>query len=450
MIITDNIRYFYDNYKKRLLLILLSFSMYFFYTIYYIGEYKGFYFDADDYWRISYLFYENGTFKPHNYGIPLRGYTFPMILSFLRLLNELSISIKDDQILNILFSSLYTSLLSSYFLPSLIEKLFETKIDIKKILSFNIIFLIFWGKYLLFPLTDVIVCLFVVISLFFSLSNRLIFVLLSGVSAGIFFNIRPVYMFSLLLFLGYIYVYHRKKIKSILIGFIIILIPQTAYNYYGMNIMSPLVQTNTSLYKDGLYMFQLTHGLRYQRYETNIDTISYPSYGVFFKSPYYNDFKDTEINSIKDYIQVAMSKPIPFIVSNTLHIFNGMDLWYNTPYLNDVKDRFQILSILNYTIIFLFCIISYHILKKHRSAFSIHHGLLLCIWLSPVVLAVPTCIEPRFFIGFHILMYTVICYYPILEVMKPMFRKPWFYVSYMIFITGCYITSSYCFSFLNQ
>lgn len=211
-------------------------------------------FDSYGYWRLGAAFIKDGHFSIFNYTKGLRGIWFPLILAFIKFVNDL---FNPDTIFSIrLFSALYISAFIAFIAPALIQRIYpESRISFTKLLFFGSLIFIFWRNYFHYSLSDFPSFVLLSSGLFFLFSRKPFYILLSGMLEGIAFNIRPIYLIALfpMLILAYRQApvsrwnQNIRKVTGILyflVGLFIISVPQMLVNYRNFNTLSPMLQTH--------------------------------------------------------------------------------------------------------------------------------------------------------------------------------------------------------------
>lgn len=453
--------------------LIIYFSSIFILTLYgnlrNVGE---FFYDAGRYWYLSSFFRDiNGKFSLLYYTEELRGYLFPLILFTYR---ELFGSYLETYSLLIpLFNAVIISSLVLILLPELVKDLFGIKLSWVRRLALLGIFFFIWRGYVLYPLSDIpafflvliYTCLLVkVLNTRKTKITLLIKVFLIGLMLSAVYFIRPVYLINVPIVFGSIGIFvlrliYRDK-KKLFYGFLMVvcllagaIIPALPQYYINSNNFDK----KTFLVSSGLYSNQLVWGLKMQKYETNVNTDVYTYKQVIFEDPQYNliykenydlyseKFTDGDIKFV--LMHMIRNYPLDMVTIYTRHFFNGLDIRYPTVYLFNVFQISLSIMLLNYTLIFLFIF-----LKKPLNCFKVNLSKLATIVLFtfPVLLALPGAVEPRFFLPFHLLIYTiVVTVFPcrrigkedIIKYTKSIYTYKWI-IAYMTFVIFCLTLSA--------
>lgn len=420
-----------------------------------------FYYDAEQYWRFGSSFVKDGNFSIFNYTEGLRGVWFPMILFSLQYINHY---LQLDPILIVrIFSALYISSFIAFLVPKLISRIYpEIKISFFNILFFGVLVFIFWRNYFNYPLSDFPAIILLIWGVFFLFSRKLIVLFFSGILFGMAINIRPIFLISLLPVIVFLFLDTDKQtfVKSlfkpllkfgyILIGILIISIPQILVNKNAFNTISPLVQTKNSIYGKDLYLQQLILSFSYEKYETNIGLV-YPKPPVFFCDRLGSSIAQKEqANTLKNYggfLKIYAKYPVEMSCIYFKHIFNGLDIKDNTVYLSEVNRRNYFFSLLNYSVLFFF-LLSLFIYRKYlfNSKRKIFFPIILII---SAVLAIPTAIETRFMLPIFLFAYIVVSFlveYKVVYNSLSRLKKSCILILYMAFLIISFVLSNTTYS----
>jgi hypothetical protein len=444
--------YFYLFFGNFLFLViyLLYFSPY---TIFYCDSYN--YFN-----QLGRSFKVNGSFNLLNFHDQIRGLIFPL---FNYLILEFSDFILVDPVKSYkFFSALYFSILSNILIPVFVERFFKVKPKLWQILLLNILIFIFWRGYASFPLTDFLSIFLLLTSIYFWASSHKSFSLFSGLVFAFAINLRPIYLIVLFPFAIWVLMDLLKKTSSykgalikitwLICGFFIGASPQIYLNYYQHQKYSPLVQTSIGVQQSSLYLQQLKWGMITQKYETNVGK-GYPSISVIYWESEGSDlYKNEHAEGIENYIQyLGLCVRHPFIFSAIFarHVFNGMDIIYPTPYTLDVYHRSFVLSLLNYSVIFLFIVILFR--TYPCTSLSKSQWLIISMVIVPSLFTIPTAMEVRFFLPVYLLIYSVVLFTSHKIIFLDL-RKNNIYgltVLYLVFIFICFTCSAVTYSHIE-
>ena len=395
----------YTEYKFNFKIFFVSTVFLFIFLL--IRKTDIFYFDAYEYWELSKNFHETATII--NYPLNIRGYLLPLIFSIFSQLNK---NIHSN-ILFYLFQAILSSTIFLFFIPYFVKTFFNTlKLNLFFVFNTYIIFLFFWWRYLLSPLSDIPALLFFFSSIFF-IKKSSKYLLLSGFFIYAAINIRPSYIFCLPLIIIYIFYIKRnnleiKNIFSFILGFIILAIPELLINIFLKKTFSILPSSNFAYEGVSLGIWQLKVGIYTLRYETFVNIMLRNCYGVFQKNPLIQDPDSIIINSISEYFIYIFSNLKKFILSVISHCFSIVTPLSNSPYISDPMD----LKIFPYVSALIWSISLSGIwnLKSHIKALRIVQIFGIILLTSPSYLSLFVGIESRFSITFHIAAYLLFAY----------------------------------------
>lgn len=437
----------------------------------------GFYHDSAHYWDLRRLFdrQEKTDFSLLNYDEPLRSYFLPLLYYSISRV-AIYLGIQDEKALAFIQAMVYSGMLT-ILIPRAIHVLFQRVVNFWQIILFSLLVIAFWQGYFYYPLSDFWALFFFFAGLYiflwyFSASWVLPIV---GACWGATFLIRPSYFPGIILLLFWVnFFYHKQlrlsvsqivfKFSMIVLGITITCIPQLLINLVHFDILSPLPQTQL-FYGGNLFLKQLSWGIEIQRYETFVGPQSgYPSPAVFFVDRHGASILtrsglgpfpvDTSVSflTLPEYVSLVLRYPLDFFVLYCRHLLNGLDVVYNTPYVYNLYQNTVYIRLINYSIWFLVLLIINKDLKA-SDLFS-YQFLLLLIFVTPALMAIPTAVEVRFMLPFYFIAYSVVAFYviplfaslPYKEQIKLILRyAPW----YIAFVCICLILSSNTFSNLK-
>lgn len=422
---------------------------------------RGLYWDAADYFNLGRSFYQNG-FSFLHYADPLRGYFLPFCMFGVQALAYL-LHVNEIVFFRLIFGLLVAGFLSS-LVPAYVEALSSRRIGFLPRLLFTGVVIYFWHGYFLYPLSDFPALMLLVVSLYLlwlameappSFAKSLPRLVLAGVALSAAWSTRPAYEITLVP----VTLYWAYRLSSLRPGFGrsvvwlalftsgvgLGLLPQMCINLAHTNTLNPFPRSDCGEGRN-LFAMQLRLGVEVQRYETSVGT-DWPTPQVVFwdpqgiklrgKPPLPGDL------SFKTYGMTVLRHPGTFLSIYFRHFFNGMDITYNTPYLESVLPRRSLFRLLNYSAQFVFLVLTF----LHWRTVVRQFGVLthLATLLAPVVLAIPVAVETRFFLPLHLMMYAVLCF-----LWAPSFRvmqiRPWLYV--LIPLYGLYLLTCLALSYL--
>ena len=432
-----------------------------------------FYFDSGNYWGLSDNFIKQGVFFLVNFDNVLRGYLFPLIIFAVKRSASL-VGISDYIGYEVIMSLVYAIFLA-VGVPGLIQLLFHKKVGILQSIAFSIPVLYFWQGTLFYPLTDLLAFIFLVLGSYIILKFKKYVwsVMFSGVFWGGAALVRPVYQITLLPLLFWTIYYYHKEINygartillrsiAILVGLLIVFTPQILINIAHFSTFSPFVVAQEG--GTNLFTKQLGLGIVIQKYETNVGPY-YPSASVLFldrqgdsvliKSGY-KAAPYTENGSIYSEKPITLGKylilvykyPLDFLSIYSRHLFNGLDVVYNSLYVNDVYDSAIPMRLANYSLWFL-VVIYLPILYQKLNARSMltSRFFIPLIFASPSLVSIPTAIEVRFMLPIQLMAYALVAFWILPDFIETSSVEKKSVVlrhifGYILFVTLCFLLSS--------
>jgi hypothetical protein len=199
-------------------------------------------------------------------------------------------------------------------------------------------------------------------------------------------------------------------VGCVLAGALAIGLPQTLVNYDNYASWNPIAADSRKI-----SLLQLTQGMRNQKYETFVGSKKdFPRAPAFFRDPATADVladeEVTEITGYGQYAGIVLRHPTEMAASWTRHVFNGLDVRYPTPYIQDFDDRSTVRSLFLYTVLFLG--LAHLLIPDARRALGRVHWAGIAVLVSPCLSAIPGAVEPRFFLPLHLLIYMLACFGP--------------------------------------
>ena len=409
-----------------LLATLLLWAIYCFYA--YTNNYKEFYWDSYTYWKIAQDYWSQGKFNFLLFNHSLRGYLFPLLISPLVLMTERYAVLPID-----LYRAIGAGMAAVTFgavVPGLWQAVQwnapQAPVTLARRLLLGALGFIFWRGYFHFPLTDFPALLMLGGGVWALLRGRSVGAgLLAGVLVAAGANFRPVYAAALPL-AGLLCLWPRPATPSeapqlavewlhrlaFVAGLALVMWPQSVLNRVHFGVNSPFVLT-TPPNVPSLYLLQLQWGLQYKKYETNVGS-DYASPQMYFVDPRGQELWEragiSEFKSYDQYGQLFLANPLNIVRIWASHLFNGLDIQYPTPYIQQVYVPSWGMAWLNYTLIFS----SLWVLVVRRSSWFIKTNLRLAVvllaLLGPCAATLPVAMECRFLLPVHLLLYAVFAF----------------------------------------
>lgn len=428
----------------------------------FLSGYDTFYYDGSFYWQLAHSFESNGHFSLLSYsGASYHGYSVPLLYHFVQVVASAA-GIGSVTIVK-LFGALLAATIGVIVVPRLARQLFpKADIGISRVLTLNALIFLFWRDYFNFPLSDFPAFLVVAVGLLAFLRARLWGYLVAGLAFGLAANMRPAYQPALLVALAVTallpwrsWSWRRQGLATglMVVGAFVALLPQIAINHHQFGTWSPSLRGGKVI-----AMQQLSDSMIAQKYETYVGpTSAYPQPEVFYTDPATTHVLQQEhlstttivlgqysaITSYGQYIRIVFHHPVEMAASYVRHIFNGVDVRYPTPYVRNLDDTSVLLSLLQYTLMFVALVRLF--LPGARKALGRVRWLGVAILISTCLTALATQAESRFFIPLQILIYMLVCFGPATQASLlggSLSRRVGLAVSYIVFVLACLTLSS--------
>ena len=393
----------FTEYKFNLKLFFVSTTFFLIFILF--KKTDIFYCDAYIYWELSKSFHSSLSIS--NYPLNIRGYLLPFIFSIFSLAqNKL-----NSNVFFYFFQASLVSIIFLYIVPNFLKYIFnKLKINLLFILSTYLIFLIFWWRYLLFPLSDIpgLLCFYLSI-IFVRKSSAYLF--LSGIFLYSAINIRPSFLICLPIFIFYIIYIKNVSIKNMLfliLGFIILSIPELIINISQKKSYSIFPNSNFGFGGSSLGIWQLKVGIFILRYETFVNNLIRTCNGVYQKNPFVKQPNYVFISSISDYFIYIFTNYKVFIISVFSHCVSMVTPLSNSPYILEPLDLkiFPYLS----SIVWSISLSGFWKLRSLVKKISLEKIICLILLISPSILGLFIGIETRFSISLYIIIYLLFVY----------------------------------------
>lgn len=418
-----------------------------------------FYYDSGQYWEFSRYFVKDGAFSLLSFDNPLRGYLFPFLLFSIRKM-AFWIGVADYVFYEVVMSLVYTTFLV-IIIPLLVQKLITIKVNFLQIVGFSLLTIFFWKGSFFYPLSDLFAFISMIMGVFLivKFKGRWWQLLFAGLFWGGAALIRPIYAVTLpFLVLWSLYFYKREdplvrwqstagRLIALIVGLTTVLAPQFAINKINFGVSTPFVLTKV----DGpsLFVQQLNWGIKIQKYETNIGK-TYPSASVYFFDKQGENIllkSESQPVTLRDYIILVVNYPLDFLTMYARHLFNGLDVVYNSTYVENVYENGLVIRLLNYSLWFLIINSIGYIHKVKARNILDHKFLFLGISCLPSIMSIPTAIEVRFMLPIQIMAYALVSFWILPKYFsKSKERKAQILrelvLPYITFIVFCFILSA--------
>lgn len=325
--------------------------------------------DAQDYLLLSEsLKVGKDWYFPQN----VRGYVYPTILYFLRLIGRIT---HIGEYTGILIGKVLLFLFSfGIVFPDLLGmkgKRWKSCIVI-------VMFLFWWNDLLFWTLTDLcaLECLMLAVWLLTKKHRKVFFEIIRLISVGglvyMAYNVRTIYLLAIpVIIIGFL-IKEKFTCKSIVslgligVGFCILSIPQMIINYKYFGNFSMLINTSFMYGEKSLFLQQLVWGIQYQHYDTWLgNSTIYPSAALYYHDSVGEAIlnKVGEISSYSDYVKVWIRYPLDMLGIWGRHIANSFLLPFGQVYVTRFRGR-AIYIVLNFLVIFLFGMVMFYYARR--------------------------------------------------------------------------------------
>lgn len=306
---------------------------------------KPFLYDSREYWGLGGIFTVDGHFSLLNFNSALRGYALPLINHVLHLFADW-LGWQDSTAVKV-FNAAIFGLLGTVVGPALAASIWpEHRWGLVRRLLLAALFIVFWSGYLAFPLSDFPALLMAMTALVAASRSRSPgWLLLCGVTAALAINMRPAYVLLapiVVVLVGLDWWTSRRTAPMsigrralcaglLLAAFVVVTLPQSlaTHRHYDSYAWLPGSTQNLS-------SFQLTVGMRLQRYETFV--------GPGKPAPQMNYIDHSgdrllqeqdggRIDGSAQYLGLTATHPLTMLPLFGRHLVNGLDVRYTTPYI---------------------------------------------------------------------------------------------------------------------
>jgi len=383
--------------------------------------YDRFYYDAAGYWELGALFGRDGVFSLLAFDDPIRGYSYPLFNFLLQTLADV-LRVGDVTIVRI-SGALLAATLGVVVAPRLARAIFPgSDTGWVRVLAFNAVVFVLWRDHFQFPLSDFPTLIVASVGVIGLLQRTAAGYVVAGLCFGLAANTRAAYVpvallavvaAALLPLAPGAWVRRVTATTLVVVPLILVSLPQVAVNHHHRGSWSP-VPPNPRENNLGV----LTVGLQAQKHETYVGpSEAYPRPAVYYVDPTMRDALDDEdvlpLTSFGDYARIALGHPLAIGTNYALHLFNGLDVRYATPYIRDLEDRPLVLPIVQFTLLFLG--LTQLVLPEARRRLGNVEWLGLALLVTTILIAIPSPVTPRYFLGVHLVAYLLVCFSPALR-----------------------------------
>ncbi len=324
---------------------------------------KPFYFDSGEYWELGNTFISHNHFSLLNFDSAIRGYLWPLVA---HLLHQVALGLAWSSSLTVrFFNAAALALLGSVLAPKLAEVLWPRwHWGVVRRSALASLLLIFWSGYLAFPLSDLPALALGLLALVaLTHRNSPAWSALAGASCAAAIDMRPSYVLlapaALALCVWHWYderasqpAWRPTLCLGLLVGaFALVSLPQSLASHRHFATWSFLPGTAAHL-----TTFQLTEGLRLERYETYVGAGHGPQ--MLYVDQAGQQLLGKEpghvITSTGQYVDLILSHPAAMASLFLRHIVNGFDQRYTTPYVARLNTgSHRLLRLASFTLLFL-------------------------------------------------------------------------------------------------
>ena len=388
-------------------------------------------YDAANYWGLGASLFSSGHFSLYTLQDDFRGYVFHVFMS---ICYRLSGEGKEYNYIWLIYSIILMGLFIPYsrFMKEMFESK-KTKIRSTDLLRYffpvAMVCFFFYGL-IIYPLTDLYAALLCISGVFFvykafrmdEFLKKFFFLAMAGVVLYLTYNIRTIYLLTLVFMVLVIVIMNLKvsqektinKIVQIFMSVLCYLggaaaaaIPQLCINYHKYGIISPMINNQN------LFAKQLFWGLNYSRYATYIGQLQECNPAMFFidRTGAKIIAKQAELSmavSIKSYVRLFLKYPIEFICIFGKHVVNSFFVLFPDQYVQHLYINRSAYALLSLAIVF---VIFEVIHSNHKLIFAQGNGLYILGMLLPSIAILFGAVEERFMVLPFLLGYGAIAHF---------------------------------------
>ncbi len=401
--------------RWRVLLVLALYAAYLPLSGYGINQFR---FDAAEYWELSLKFTQHGHFSLLAFDDPLRGYLGPLLVLPARVLCHFTgwSMLTGARIVG----AGWAALLFGLAIPRLWAQASGRPISTARWAMLLGLTFIFWRDYFNFTLTDLPGLALLVLGLAALGRPGWRWAVAAGLLLGAAINLRPVFVAGapgwawLLLGAPLPSGQQWRRAASLAAGLALVLLPQLLINRQHFQRPTPLVLG--VLGGRPLFLKQLAWGTRFQRYESSL--IPEIPRSLVYADPAGQralaQVPGHNFASYAQYLRFALRQPLSVSARYLRHLFNGLDIWFPTPYPTQLHPPGQTATrLLNYLLLGVATWLAMAAARRARcpvgpSAHRAQAPAVLLALLLPCLLALPTLMECRFLLPLHLLVLTAV------------------------------------------
>lgn len=408
----------------RMLLVLALYAAYLPLSGYAAHQFR---FDAAQYWELSLKFTQHGGFSLLAFDEPLRGYLGPLLILPARLLCHFTgwSMLAGAQVLG----AGWASLLFGLALPQLWAQVTGRSLPAGRWLVLLALTFVFWRDYFNFTLSDMPALTLLLLGLVALGRSGWQWAVVAGLLLAAAINIRPIYLASVP---GWLWLLGQRsggaapltgRLAALVAGLTLVLLPQALINQRNFQRPTPLVLARPPG-SQPLYLKQLAWGTGFQRYESSLIP-EIPRSLVYADTAGQRALAAVPGQRFAGYGQfVRFVARQPFATAGRYlrHLFNGLDIWFPTPYPTRLHPPAQVaLRLLNYALLGVAAALAavggwrIRYQKPGMASYWPQAASVLLAVLLPCFLALPTLMECRFLLPLHLLLLLLVagCWQPL-------------------------------------
>ncbi len=390
-------------------------------------------YDCEYYWTIGDPVFESGIHLL-NFPETFRGYVWPLAVQIIKRTGGL-VALR-------LVMSICVAVFFSVILPFIYDKAVTRVADMARLILLTVVTLFLWGDFFSYPLSDFVAVFFITAGIacikYHLNSSGVRKAILLGCVSGLMlyaaYNTRASYLYSIIFLLIYTLIEYRKGRKvrpsfvaGLLIGVILIALPQSLINHQYTGSYSPRVFTEQfTNYQGSLEKRQVLWGLMYSNYESYAGSPEeYPDASVYFKDDTGCEIIEREQITEENFtygrfIRLFFKYPFDMISIYTRHFVSLMTPKFSQMYLSNIHSEKGIRLILTLVIWFVTLI---NLVHSTNSKVNWSIGIPVIIIFIPSFLQLLGAPEIRFFIAIHLIGYFYSIYYVDYSLYREMFGK---------------------------
>jgi hypothetical protein len=377
-----------------------------------------FYYDSGSYWELGQTFTLHGHFSLVNFNSPLRGYLLPLLTHCLR---EIGAALQwTSSSMAKLFNALTFALIGAVLTPRLAEIAWPNwRWGLGRRIALGVLLLVFWSGFLNFPLSDFPALAMTLLALVaVERKDAPGWMLVSGAACGAAIDTRPSYLLLAPVLIGLVawswfdernqqHASRRRRslcMSLFIAGLLLVSLPQSLSSHRHYNTWSFIPGSAVNLTG-----FQLSNGLRIQRYETYVGTGHGPQ--MFYEDEagkrILAEQPNETVTGIGQYLKIVVKHPVTMTELFLRHLINGLDQRNTTPYIKNVATRsHRWLRLAGFLLVFLALLRVLWPTARRRftsARWRYPVALLLCCLTS-----IPSAVETRYLLPAYLLSYVMV------------------------------------------